>query len=85
MLCLGLFIKRRVESIEILGVQLICNDTKTFTKTLIMNNFAFTQKLDRIADIGVVCKTQDIVIGAARFLLCCQILMNIGYRVTFNL
>lgn len=47
-----LFIKARIESIEILRIQHILYHAKPFAEALIMNDFTFSQELDRISYIG---------------------------------
>ena len=44
--------------------------------------FAFTQEANRIADIRVFYKTQNVIIGQSSLLLCRHIFMHIGKRVT---
>ena len=46
--------------------------TLCFTKTLVMNDFTRAQEFNRIAYIGVIGEAQDIIIGGACFLLCCN-------------
>ena len=75
-------IKAGIEGVEVLGIQLILSQTQSFAETLEMHDFALTQELDGFTDIRLFNQTQDIVIGAACFLFCCQILVQIGNDIT---
>lgn len=63
----------RIDRIEILAVQVILDNSQGFAETLIMHNLPLPEELDRIADFRVFYKTQDVVIGCAGFLLCCDL------------
>ena len=58
-----LFIEGRIESIKILGVKVILNDTQSLAETLEVNYFSFTQEFYRVTDVRVVCKTENVLIG----------------------
>ena len=77
-----LFVEIRVVRIEVFLVQIILQQTKAFAKALVVHQFAFTQEANRIADIRVFYKTQNVIIGQSSLLLCCHIFMHIGKRVT---
>ena len=62
----AVFVKRRVAGIVILAVKLICHETKPFTETLVMDYFACTKEFDNVAYIGVIGKTENIIIGLSR-------------------
>lgn len=68
------FIESRVERIEVAAVQMLLNHTESFAKPLEMNDFTFSKETDGVADFRIFDDTEDIVIGRAGFLLCCQIL-----------
>jgi hypothetical protein len=57
-------IKFRIERIKIPGIQVILHDPKGFAKPLEMYDFTFPEELDRISDIGIVNKAEDIVISS---------------------
>lgn len=59
-------------SIHISFFYVACITTLCFAETLIMHNLPLPEELDRIADFRVFYKTQDVVIGCAGFLLCCD-------------
>ena len=63
-----LTIKFRIECVEVLTVKFILNNSQTFTETLIMNNFTFTEEADWIADFRIFYQTQNIIIRSAGFL-----------------
>ena len=78
-------IKRRVDEIEVFLVHFFFGEPKAFAKALEMNNFTGSQELDDIVNVRIVRKTQDVVIGDASFLLCCQILSQVGDQISFDL
>ena len=61
-------IEFRIECVEVLTVKFILNNSQTFTETLIMNNFTFTEEADWIADFRIFYQTQNIIIRSAGFL-----------------
>ena len=65
-----LTIEFRIECVEVLTVKFILNNSQTFTETLIMNNFTFTEEADWIADFRIFYQTQNIIIRSAGFLFC---------------
>ena len=60
----------RIKSIEILGVQVILGHTQGIRKSLIMHDLTCSEEFDGILYVGVIHKTEDIVIGHAGLLLC---------------
>ena len=65
-----LFVKGRVASVEIFGVEMVLRYADTLAETLIMDDLALSQELDRIAYVGVVGEAENVVIGRASLLLC---------------
>ena len=63
-------IKFRVKCIEVLRIQMFFYNIQSFAKPLKMHNLAFPQETDRVADVRVFDKAQDVVIGRACLLLC---------------
>lgn len=68
------YIEFRIDGIEVFTVQMILNDSKAFTKTLIMNDFTCTQEADRFTYLRVLDKPQDIIVGGSGFLFCCNLI-----------
>lgn len=66
------FVKSRIVGIEILRIERVLRNTHCITETLKVNDFALTQKANRIAHIWVVYQPQNIVIGRACLLLWCN-------------
>ena len=64
-----LFIKRRVEGVEILHIQPVGSQSKGFTETLVMHKLPCAQEFDRVADIRVITHAQNVVVGGACLLL----------------
>jgi hypothetical protein len=63
-------VKRRVASVEILGIEVVLRYADSIGETLIVNDFTCAQELYYVVDVGVVGKTQNVVIGRASLLLC---------------
>ncbi len=74
-----------VESIEVPVVQMIRDDTETFTKTLVMDNFTRPQKADCVSHVGIVGHSKNIVVGNAGFLFGGEVFMDVTDRVALYL
>ncbi len=46
--------------------------TLWFTEALEVRHFTLAQEFERIADIRIIDQAQQVVVGCARFLLCCN-------------
>ena len=66
----ALSVKARVDCVEILGIHAVLRDAEGVAEALVVNNLALTKKFDGVADVGVVDKAQNVVVGDARLLLC---------------
>lgn len=51
------FVKFRVECIEIFAIQMFLDDSKTFTESLVMYDLTLSQKTDRITDFRIFYKS----------------------------
>ena len=65
-----LFIKTRIHRIKILRIQPVLRDAQGIAKPLIMDDLALAEVFERLANVGVVDKTDEVVVGHARLLLC---------------
>ena len=63
------FVEGGVVCIEVFRVQIVLNDPQSITEALEVRDFPRAQEADRVANIGVVGKAQDVVIGQPRLLL----------------
>lgn len=52
-------------------------------KSLIMNDFTLTQEFYRITDVGIVAKTENVVVSRSRLLFCGKIFIKVGYGIAF--
>ena len=68
-----LFVKFRIESIEVAAVKLILYDPQAFAESLVMYDLTLSQEADRIAHLRVFDKAEDIVVGRPGFLLSGQV------------
>ncbi len=75
------FVEGRIEGIEVAAVQMILDIPQGFTEPLEVDDLPLPQETDGIADIVVFNHAQDVVVGGAGFLLCCQIFKKICDRV----
>ena len=80
-----LFVKRRVESVEILCVQPVGGQAQGFTETLVMHDLPCAQEFYRVAHVGIIAHSENVVVGRAGFLFGCQIFMEVGNRVALGL
>ena len=78
----AILIEGRVESIEILGIQLIRRKAHALAEPLEMDYLPCAQEFDRVADIGIVDKPQDIVVRLSRLLLRRKILGKVCNDIT---
>lgn len=62
-------VKRRVERVEILAVEVIGGYAQAFSKPLVMHDLTLSEEAYRVDDIGIIAKPQDIVVRCAGFLL----------------
>ena len=67
------FVKGRVEGVEVFGVKLIGDHPEGFSKPLVMHYLTLTQEDEGISDIGVIDKTQNVVVGHSCLLLCGEV------------
>ena len=64
---------------------LVPSCTLCFAEALEVHDFARTQELDDIADVGIVRKAENVVVGHARLLLCCEVLCQVCDGVACDL
>ena len=63
-------IKRRVARVEVLGVEMLLRDTNAVAEALIVHDLTLSEEFYRVADVGIVCEAQNVVISRASLLLC---------------
>ena len=73
----GLLVKSRISEVDVFGVHLFLAKPQTLAKPLEVYDFPLPQKADDIVYVRIVGKTQNVVIGEAGFLFCCN-----GVRAT---
>lgn len=61
-----------IEGVEIAGVEVILNHAKGFAKPLIMDDLPFPEEADGGDDVGVIHQPEDVIVGGAGLLLCCN-------------
>ena len=65
-------VERRIHGVYIPLVKLIHRKPQPLAEALIVDDLSFAQEADDVVHIRVVAQTEDIVIGDARLLLCCN-------------
>ena len=72
--CNGVFdclpVKARIYRVEVLRVHAVLSKTESVGEPLIMNDLALAEIFYGVANVGIIHKSQDIIVGHARFLLC---------------
>ena len=67
-----LLVKAGVDIVNVLLIHALLCQPQALTEALEMDDLPFTQKTDGRDHVRVVHQTQNIVIGGAGFLLCCD-------------
>ena len=68
----------RIHIVDIFLIQAFAKLLHRFAEALEVYNFSGTQELDDIIHIGIVRKSEDVVIGRASLLLCCNCVRTTG-------
>ncbi len=68
----SLLVEARVYVVDIFLVQAVLGKPQSFAETLEVHDLTRTQELDGIADVRIIGKAENIVVGHARLLLCCD-------------
>ena len=63
------FVKRRVERVEVLFVQLVGQQTKVLAEALIVDDLALPQEAYSVAHVVVIAEAEDVVVGRSGLLL----------------
>ena len=66
-------VKAGVEGIKVPAVQPVLETAQGFTEPLEMDDLPFPEEADGIAHIRLLYQAQDIIVGGAGFLLCCNL------------
>ncbi len=64
------FVEGRVDRVKVLGIEIILCNANGVAEALIVHELALAQEFDRLADVGVITQTQNVVVRRARLLLC---------------
>ena len=81
----AIFIKTRVAGVEILAVEMVGRDPEAFAETLVVDDLPFPQEFQRIADIRVVNKAEQVVVRCTGLLLGCHILVHVADDIALAL
>ena len=88
----GSDIDRRIHKIHIPAVEFLAKELDCFAKSLEVDNLTLPEESDHIVHIGIVREPEDVVIGRASLLLCCNgksatfanKINPIGFIITFR-
>lgn len=69
----AVFVECRIAGVEIFRIEVILSNAESFSETLEVNNFALSQESDGILHIGIISKTENVIIGGSCLLLCCNL------------
>ena len=75
----GLLVESRIGKVDVLLIHTLFGKGNGLTEALEMDDLPLTQEADHIVDIRVVGQSEDIVIGKAGLLFCCDLV-----RTTFS-
>ena len=67
-----LLVEGRVESIEVLGIQMILGYPEGFAEPLEVDDLPFTEEPDGVTDFRVFDQPEDVVVSEPCLLLCCD-------------
>ena len=67
-----LLVKGRIDEIHVLFIHPILGQPQAFAEALEVDDLPGPEKLDDIVDVGVIAQPQDVVVGDAGLLLCCD-------------
>ena len=61
---------------------LLRQGTHSLAEALVVDYLALAEEPDNVVYVGVIAKTQDIVVGDSCLLLCCKILVEVGEGIS---
>lgn len=76
----ALFVEGRVHEVHVFLIQLVAGQAQPLAEALEVDHFPGPQEADGIIDIRVIGQAENVVVGNARLLLCCDLV-----RTTFLL
>ena len=71
-------VKGRIDIVDVFLAQAVLGKSQTFAKSLEVYDLPLAQEPDSIVDVWVIAEAENIVVGNASFLLCCELV-----RTTF--
>ncbi len=75
---LALFVKGGIHEVDILITQSVLCETQAFAESLEVYNLPGTEETDGVIYVGIIAEAENVVVGDACFLLCCDLV-----RTTF--
>ena len=66
----AVLVKRRVAGVEVFGIEIILRNAESIAEALIVYYFTRAEEFYRVAHVGIVRKSENIVISRASLLLC---------------
>ena len=84
LLFVAALVKRGVDRVEVFAIKLFLSDAESVSKALIVHDLTLAQVAQRITHVGVIAKANEVVVGRARLLFCCQVLVEVGDDVALD-
>ena len=76
-------VKGRVDGVDIFLIHPLRSQTQGFAEALEMDHLAFPEETDDVVDIRIVAQAENVVIGGAGLLLCCDFIRTTFFRMTY--
>ena len=68
----SVFIKTRIKGVEIFRIEPVLNKSQALTESLKMHDLSGSEEFDYILYVGVISKTENIIINSPCLLFCCN-------------
>ena len=68
-----LFVEGGVHIVDVFLVHLLTGQLQALAEALEMHHFPGPQELDDVVDVRIIAEPQDVVVGGAGLLLCCEV------------
>ena len=67
-----LFVEGRIHIVDVFLVHLLTGQLQALAEALEMHHFPGPQELDDVVDVRIVAEPQDVIVGGAGLLFCCD-------------
>lgn len=77
-------VEGRIERIEVFGIQVILDHPHRFTEPLEVDDLPFSEESDGVADFRILDQPENVVVGKAGLLFCCNHVRTICEKTRDN-